>query len=115
MQTLTLLGMGMKTKDVSRITGFFWDVLYNLKKQALERGYNPTVIPVIYNMYVEDTYKSEKPSISLEKQIEIIAKVTTDQYGREKSIAEIAEEVEVLQSLVSCILKKYRFKKVTPI
>ena len=113
-QALTLLGMGMKIEDVGRITGFSRSALYDLKKRALERGYDPTVTPVIHNVYVEDAHKSGRPGISLEKQLEIVAKVTTDRYGREKSTAEIAEEVEVSQSSVARILKKYGFKKVKP-
>lgn len=50
----------------------------------------------------------------MEKQSEIIAKVTTDRYGREKSTAEIAGEVQVSQSTVARVLKKSGYKKVKP-
>lgn len=95
-QALTLLGIGMKIEDVGWITGFSRSVLYNLKKQAIKRGYDFTVIPMIYNVYIQDAHKSGRLSINLEKQLEIVAKVTTDQHRREKSIAGIVEEVEVL-------------------
>ena len=78
-QALTFLGMGMKIEDVGRITGFSRSALYDLKKRAVQRGYDPTTITLmIYNMYVEDAQKSGRPTISLEKQLEIVAKVTTD-------------------------------------
>lgn len=74
-QGLTLLDMGMKIEDVRRITGFSQSALYNLKKQALQRGYDPTVTLMIYNVYVEDAHKSRRPGISLKKHLEIIVKV----------------------------------------
>ena len=56
------------------------------------------VAPIIYDEYVVDAKRSGRPGISLDKQQEIVAKVTTDRYGREKSTAEIARKVEVSQS-----------------
>lgn len=85
-----------------------------MKKRAKERGYDPTINPVIHDMHVQNAFKSGRPGISLEKQSEIIAKVTTDCYRREKSTAEIAGEVEVSQSTVARVLKKSGYKKVKP-
>ncbi len=44
----------------------------------IEKRYDPTVILVIYNVNIENTHKGEKLGISLKKQLEIVAKVTTD-------------------------------------
>lgn len=63
-------------------------------------------------MYLQDIHKSRKPNISLEKQLKIVVKVTTNQYGCEKLTTEIDQEVIVLQSLVVYILKKNGFNKV---
>lgn len=97
------------------VTGFSLSALYNLRKKTIERGYNPKVSLVIYNMHVKDTERSRRPSISLEKQQKLVAKLTTNWYGREKSIAKIVGEVEVFQSSVAQILKKHGYKKVKPI
>ena len=105
-QAFTFLGMGMRIEDVGRITGFSRSALYDLKKRAIERGYDHTVTPVLYNVHVEDAKKSGRPGISLENQQEIIAKVSKDQHGREKSTLEIAAEVKVSQSSVARILTK---------
>ena len=74
-----------------------------LEKKAIERGYDPKMASVIYNVHVEDAERSGRPSISLEKQQEIVVKVITDRHRREKSTVEIAGEV-----------KKYGYKKVKP-
>lgn len=97
-QALTLLDVGMSMEDVGRITGFSRSTLYDLKKRATERGYDPVVAPIIYDEYAVNAKRNGKPGISLDKQQEIVAKVTMDRYGREKSTAEIARKVEVSQS-----------------
>ena len=80
-QTLTLIGIGVKIEDVGRMTGFPRSALYELKKRAIKRGYDPTVVPVVYNVHVEDADRSGRTGISLEKQQKILAK---DRHGREK-------------------------------
>lgn len=77
-QALKLLGIVMKIEDVGLMTGFFRTSLYDLKKRAIERGYDPTVTPMIDNVYIEDARKNGRLGISLEKQLEIVAKVPTD-------------------------------------
>lgn len=67
---------------------------------------------MIYNVYFEDIYKSKRPSISLEKELEIVAKITIDWYKRKKSIPKIAGEVQVSQRLVPRIFKKNGYQKV---
>ena len=83
------------------MTGFSRSVLYDLKKKAIERRYDPKVSSMIYNVHIEDAQKSGRPGISLEKQQEIVTKVTIDRYGQKKFIAEIAREVEVGSPLYS--------------
>lgn len=97
-QALTLLNIGMTIEDVRHITRFLQNALFDLKKCAKERGYDSTVNPVIHDMYVKNAYKSGRSGISLEKQSEIIAKITIDCYRQEKSTVKIAGEVEISQS-----------------
>ncbi len=94
------------------MTRFSRSVFYYLKKQAIKRRYDPKITPVIYNVFVENTHKNKRPSISLEKQLEIVSQVIKDQYRREKSTVEIAAKIEVSQSLITQILKKQGYKKV---
>ena len=111
---LILLSTGMTIKDVEHIMGYSQSALFDLKKRAKERGYDTFVDPIIHNMHVENAFKSGRPCINLEKQSEIIAKVTTDRYGRGKSTTEIAREIEVSQSTVARVLKKSGYKKMKP-
>lgn len=67
MQAFILLNISMKIENVGWITGFSQSTLYNLKKQALEKEYDPIITPVIYNVYVENTHKSRRPGINLKK------------------------------------------------
>ena len=73
-QALPLIGMGVKCEDLGRMTRFPRSALYELKKRAIERKYDPTVAPVIYNVHVED---AGRPGISLEKLQKNLAKVIT--------------------------------------
>lgn len=62
-------------------------------------------------MHIENAFKSRKPSISLEKQPEIITKIITDCYKQEKSTTKIVEEVEISQNTVAYILKRSGYRK----
>lgn len=54
MQTFILFGISMKIENIGQITGFSQTILYNLKKYIIERGYNYTIIPIIYNIYINN-------------------------------------------------------------
>ena len=92
-QALTFLGMEMKIEDVGRMTEFSRSELYDVKKRAIERGYDPIITPLKYNVHIEDAKESGRPSISLKKQLKIVAKVTTDRPG-ELVANDIAEAFE---------------------
>lgn len=73
-QALTLLDIGMSIEDVGRITGFSRTTLYDLKKRATERGYDPVMVPIIYDEYLVDAKRSGRPDISkklLQKLLQI--------------------------------------------
>lgn len=67
MQALTFFGIDMKIYDIEQITIFSWNTLYDLKKWVFEKRYDFTIILVIYNIYIKNTHKNKKLSISLEK------------------------------------------------
>ena len=110
-QALTFLDMGMKIEDVERITGYSWNLLYNLKKQAIKISYDPTITPLIYNMHVENTHKNKRPSISLEKQLEILPKLQLINMRRKINIWDY-RKIEVFKSSIVCIRKKQEYKKI---
>lgn len=83
----------------------------DLEKQAKKKEYNPIIDLVIHNIYIENTFKSRKPSINLEKQSKIIAKVTSNHYRCKKSTTKVIEEVKVLQSIVAYVLKTLGYNR----
>ncbi len=66
----------MKVHEVMKITGLTSKTLYNIRKKAIDRGYDPKVNTKILASYVQDEPRSGRPEISLEKHNNVIAKVT---------------------------------------
>ncbi len=71
--------------------------MYKIRQRAIDRGFNHTVNLKILAVYVQDAPRSGRPGISLEKQDNVIAKVTKDRFGREKSTRYIAFELQICQ------------------
>lgn len=46
---------------------YLQSILFDLKKQTKKRRYDHFIEPIIYDIYIENEFKSEKPNISLEK------------------------------------------------
>ena len=81
MQGLSLWTSGMKLHEVMKITGLTSKALYNIRKRAINRGFNPKVDAKILASYIQDAPRSGQPRISLEKHNDVIAKVTQDRFG----------------------------------
>ena len=113
-QGLSLWTSGMKLHEVMKITGLTSKALYKIRQRAIDRGFNPTVNPKILAVYVQDSLRSGRPGISLEKYDNVIAKVTKDRFGREKSTRYIASELQISQQSLARILKKHGYQKVKP-
>jgi hypothetical protein len=59
----------------------------------INRGWNPTTNPLVINGYIIDGPRpGRKPKVTREFKQQILKKVTSDQYRREKSCAYIAAE-----------------------
>ncbi len=86
--------------------------MYNIRKKAIDRRYNPKVNAKILASYVQDKPRSGRPGISLEKHNNVIAKVTRDRFGQEKPTWYIASEVQISQRSVAWIFKKHGYSKV---
>ena len=61
MQALTLLSKGFKPNEIKADTGLLKSTVYNLKKRALSRGYDPSKDRKILITYVEDAPKVSRP------------------------------------------------------
>lgn len=56
---------GITIENIRYITEYSQSVLFNMKKWAKERRFNSFVDLIIYDIYVENTFRSRKPDISL--------------------------------------------------
>ena len=92
---LALLTAGWKVEEVTEFTGISRSQLYDIKKKAKERGFDPKISPVILAVYVQDAICSGRPGIHVSKKDNVVGKVTRDRFGREKSSQYIASEVQI--------------------
>jgi transposase len=67
-QALALAEEGIATKRIREITGLSRKTLYNLKKKAQERGYNPAQSRSLKMEYVEDAPRSGRPKVVTEEK-----------------------------------------------
>lgn len=66
----------MKLHKVMKITSLTSKILCNIRKKAINYGYNPKVNTKILASYVQNKSRSDRPKISLKKHNNVIAKVT---------------------------------------
>ena len=60
-QALTLLIIGMKPAEVSKLLGISISQLYRLQQKAKDRGYDPRGDPKLLLSHVEDGERSGRP------------------------------------------------------
>ena len=90
---LAIKAMGATLEQIQKITQIKRRLLQYLFKKALNRGWHPTTNPLILNGYIIDTlYTRLKVKITRIFEQQILKKVTSDQYGREKPYTYIAVE-----------------------
>ena len=97
-----------------KIIGLISVVLYKIRKRAIDWGFNPKIDSEILASYVQNTPRFDQPGISLEKHDEIIAKVTQNWFGQEKSIWYIASKLQISQQSMFQIFKKHGYEKIKP-
>jgi len=89
-QALALVEEGISVNRVMQITGLARRTIFDLKKRARERGYNPTLSRALKMEYVEDAPRSGRPKVVTEEQREtLLAHVRSSREGREKSTEEL--------------------------
>ncbi|KAF4414769.1 hypothetical protein FACUT_13982 [Fusarium acutatum] len=114
-------GGGKTSREIESITGIPRRTVDSIYAKAIKRGFEPNERPLrILNSLVEDGQRSGRPSKCTEENRDlIIAKVSTDRFGREKTAADIAGElssqgIEISKSTVKKILKAAGYKKTKP-
>jgi transposase len=105
-QALALYEEGIAVKCIMEITGLSRSTIYDLRKKARERGYDPTVSHVILLKYVEDAPRSGRPrKATEEKTAGLLDHVRKDRTGREKSTQELGELIGVSARTAHWILR----------
>jgi transposase len=93
-QALALKLVGIPSQEIEHITGIQPRTLNSIHQKAVARGLNPDESKKILDRHVEDGSRSGRPKKQTEEIIsEVLSKVRTDRYGREKTCAQIALEV----------------------
>jgi transposase len=115
-QALSMKVLGFPNAEIEAITGIQPATMYALLKKAKERGFDPEISKKILDEHVCDSKKSGRPTVQTEDVIaEVVAKVRTDRFGREKTCAQIALEVGTISAMTAWrILKAAGFSKTKP-
>ena len=92
---LALLTAGWKVEEVTEFTGISRSQLYDIKKKAKKRGFDPKISPVILAMYVEDAICFRQLGIHVSKKNNVVGKFTRDRFGCKKSSQYIVLEVQI--------------------
>jgi hypothetical protein len=114
-QALTLMVEGFPWQHIQHRTGIPQVSQSNLKRKAIQRGFNPAVDPRITEYYVEDGHRSGRP-IEVKEEVKqaVINNISADRSGREKSSEVLAYEAGISTSTALRILRDRGFKSVKP-
>ena len=114
-QALALLKYEININSVITYTGFSRSYLYEMRKKARDRGFNPSISFILKDEYLTDAPRSGRP---LKATPELVAKllslITRDRYGREKTTAQLASELGVAKQTTGRALKRKGYKKCKP-
>ncbi|KAL3704224.1 hypothetical protein TMatcc_009915 [Talaromyces marneffei ATCC 18224] len=105
----------MKPQDVAILLNIPRVSVYQIVQRAKEHGYDPTVNPRIEHEHVANNTRSGRPKVVTEAiEASIIASITKDRAGREKSAEYLAYEAGISESSVLRLLKLNSFNKCKP-
>jgi hypothetical protein len=97
------------------VTGIPSRTILRIKETALKRGFQPDRDPRILESYVEDAARPGRPkTITPEIEEKVLASVTADRSGREKSSEYLAYEVNITRASALRILHAHGFSVVKP-
>src|SRR5580692_5530621 len=93
-QALTLKLAGFSNTKITSITGIKTRHLNSLYQKAISRGLEPCEDAKLLDVHVQDAPRSGRPKKQTDViKEEVLSKVRTDRYGREKTCTQIAAEV----------------------
>jgi hypothetical protein len=93
-QALTLKLAGLSNAKIISITGIKTRNLNSLYQKAISRGLDPSEDAKLLYIHVQDTVHSERPKKQTDTiKEEVLYKIRSDHYGREKTCSQIATEV----------------------
>jgi transposase len=115
-QIVTLVMIAkLKPQDVAKMLNIPQNSVYNIVKRAKEHGYDPTVNPRIEHEHIANKKRSGRPKVVTEEiEASIIASITKDRAGREKSAEYLAYEAGISESSVLRLLKFNSLSKCKP-
>lgn len=97
LQALSLVEHGLSPKEASKASGVSPQTISRLRKQARERGFDPSVSSILKIEYVEDVKRSGRPTVRTPEVIQtILDTVRANRNGREMPAAALA-----LKALIS--------------
>ena len=105
--------------EIAALTDLSVPSVNRIYAEAIKRGFDP-IRTMVDNQYVEDKPRSGRPTKQDPSTVEIIlSKVRLDQYGREKTYADLASDLSELRinisaSTIRLVLKKAGFRKTKP-
>ena len=114
-QALAIKAMGATLKKIQKITQIKRRSLQYLFKKALNHSWHPTTNPLILNGYIINAPRTG-PKVKITRLFKqrILKKVTSNQYGREKSCAYIAAECGCSAQTVWQVLQRHEYQKTKP-
>ena len=87
-QVLAYKILGLTNADIEARTGINPRTVNNILDRAVKRGFDPdSPTPIIFDYYVKDAPKSGRPKKQASYKDEVLTKVQSDRYGREKTYA----------------------------
>ncbi|KAI7762256.1 hypothetical protein LZL87_006651 [Fusarium oxysporum] len=114
-------GGAKTTPQIHLLTGIPERTINKIYSRAIERGFEPNECPLkLIDAWLEDGSRSGRPSKQTdENRSLIIAKVSTDRFGREKTLTDISAElnsqgIEISAISIGRILKSAGYKKTKP-
>lgn len=86
---------GKTNAEIEELTGLKTRLINQIYARAIAAGFDPNARPIIIRTeWLEDKPRSGRPSKGGPELTSLAAeKVSTDRYGREKTCAEIADEI----------------------
>ena len=112
---------GKTTREIALLTGLSISSINRIYARAIERGFDPNVLPLIVrDEHVQDGARSGRPKKLTTEAAEMsLAKVHLDRYGREKTCADIAGELSsegfpVSATTIWRVLRKAGLRKAKP-